>query len=145
MALISAKIVPKQVSFGRKTLGKFWLNVGPIFMILPITSSFLIHFWLVKYRIEGLNVLFPIVRKQWINSWYWLNHGFGQTWSNLAKPCEMCPWSWFKGFCSIRTTFGLISTRFGCLFLPANIRENPESENRVMTHYTCNVKNNSFI
>jgi hypothetical protein len=36
--------------------------VGPIFTVLPITSSFLIHFLFVKYRIEALDVFHPMVK-----------------------------------------------------------------------------------
>ena len=62
-----------------------------------------------------------------------LSHGFGETQSNLAKLYEMFPWSWFKGFCYVRAAFRLISARFSCLILCANIRENLGGENRVMT------------
>ena len=72
------------------------LSVGPIFMVLPITSSFLVRFWSVKYWIEGLNVLFPMARKWLIKSWFWSGHflvklqsnlvNSGQLWSILVKP-----------------------------------------------------------
>ena len=38
-----------------------------------------------------------------------------------------------KGFCCIRAAFGLISTHFDYLVLRANIRENPDGKNKVMT------------
>jgi hypothetical protein len=54
--------------FWSKTLSKFWLSVEPIFTVLPITSSFLIRFWPVKYQIEGIDVLYTMARKGLINS-----------------------------------------------------------------------------
>ncbi len=43
------------------TLSKILLSVGPIFTVLPITFSFLVRFQLVKYQIEALDVLYPMV------------------------------------------------------------------------------------
>ena len=54
--------------FWSKTLSKFWLSVEPIFTVLPITSSFFIRFWPVKYQIEGIDVLYTMARKGLINS-----------------------------------------------------------------------------
>jgi hypothetical protein len=95
---------PRMGLFWSIILSQIWLSVGPIFTVLPITSSFLVHFRPVKYRIEGLDVLFPMVRKWSIKSCFWPGHGLGQTWStwstpvklgqhwsNLSKPHEMCP------------------------------------------------------
>jgi hypothetical protein len=89
-------------------LSQIWLSVRPFFTVSPIISSFLIRFLPVKYQIEGIDVLFPMVRKWSIKSWFWSGHCLGQTlvkfgqlwstlvklgqhWSNLSKPHKMCP------------------------------------------------------
>ena len=54
-------------------------------MILPITSLFLDRFRPVKYRIEALDVLYPMVRGWSIKSCFWFGQGLGQTWSTLVK------------------------------------------------------------
>jgi hypothetical protein len=92
---------PRMGLFWSIILGQIWPSVEPIFTILSITSSFLIHFLLVKYLIEGLDMLFSVVRKWSIKSCFWPGHGLGQTWStlvnfsqlwsNLSKPHELCP------------------------------------------------------
>ena len=70
------------------TLSKIWLSVGPIFTILPITSSFLVRFRPVKYRIEAINVLYELVRRWSAKSYFWSGQRLGQTWSNLPKLLE---------------------------------------------------------
>ena len=73
------------------TLSKIYLNVGPIFTVLPITSSFLIHFRPVKYWIEALDVLYPMVRGQSTKSCFWSGQSLGQTWSTLVKLGQTSP------------------------------------------------------
>ena len=62
-------------------------------MVLPITSSFLVLFRPVKYRIEALDVLYPLVRGWSVKSCFWSGQGLGHTlaklgqpWSTLVKP-----------------------------------------------------------
>ena len=74
------------------------LSVGPIFTVLPITSSFLVRFRPVKYWIEALDVIYPMVRRWSAKSCFWSGQGLGQTWStsvnfgqtqsNLVKPSQ---------------------------------------------------------
>ena len=132
------------------TLSQILLSVRPIFTVLPITLSFLVHFQPEKYWIEGLDMLFSMVRRWSIQSWFWPGHCLGQTsvqlgqlWltlvklgqhrSNLSKPHEMCPRHLLKASWCIWTTLGSNSTESGCLVLHANTRENHRGKNRVMT------------
>ena len=85
--------------FCQQHLAKFGC-VGPIFTVLPITLSFLVRFQPVKYRIEALNMLYPMVRGWSAQSSFWSGQWLGQTsvklgqpWSKLVKPPqtpEMC-------------------------------------------------------
>jgi hypothetical protein len=54
---------PKMGLFWSIILSKILLSVGPIFTVLPITSSFLVRFQPVKYRIEALNLIYSMVRE----------------------------------------------------------------------------------
>ena len=45
------------------TLSEILLSVGPIFTVLFITSSFLVRCRPIKYQIEALDVLYPMVRE----------------------------------------------------------------------------------
>ena len=80
-------VMCKTVKIG-PILSQICLSIRPIFTVLPITSSFLIHFQPVKYRIKGLDVLFPMVRKWLIKSWFLPSHFSSQT---LVKPGETLP------------------------------------------------------
>ena len=87
------------------TLSQIWLSVRPIFTVLPITLSFLVHFQPEKYWIEGLDMLFSMVRRWSIKSCFWPGHDLGQTlvkpsqlWSNLSKPREIGPRLCFENF-----------------------------------------------
>ena len=122
-------------------LSQIWLSIEPIFTVLPIIPSFLVCFRPVKYRIEGLDVLFPMVRKWSIKSCFWPGHGLGQLrstlvklgqhGSNLYKPHKMCPQP-----CSGNFLMHLSYSQFDCLVLRANTLGNPEGKNKVMTTFT---------
>ena len=125
---------------------QIWLSVGPIFTVLPITFTFLIHFWPMKYRIKGLDVLFSMVRKWSIKSCFWPGHGhglgqtwstlvnFSQLWSNLSKPHELCPPDHVLIiFWCIWAALGLNSTQSDYLVLRANTRGNLGGINWVIT------------
>ena len=144
--------------FCQQHLAKFWLSVGPIFTVLPISPSFLVHFRPVKYQIEALYVLYAMVRGWPAKSCFWSGQHLGQTsvklsqtWSNLPKLREMCAGPRLEVLLMWRTPFG--STRLGrsCLVLCADTWENPRGKNRVMIvapslfnvswHKECWIKN----
>ena len=90
-------MLPQNGPFLSIILSQIWLSVGPIFTVLPMTSSFLVHFQLVKYQIEGIDVLFSMVRKWSIKYCFWPSHGLGhgqtlvkfsQLQSTLVKPFQ---------------------------------------------------------
>ena len=74
------------------------------FTILPITLSFFVLFWPVKYQIEALDVLYPMVKRWSAKFSFWSGQHLGQTsgqiwstlvklgqsWSNLFDLQEMC-------------------------------------------------------
>jgi hypothetical protein len=134
------KHCPKMGLFWSIILSQIRLTVGPISMVLPITSLFLIRFLSVKYRIEGLNVIFPMARKWSIKSWFCSGHflvklqsnmvNSGQTFPNLTK-CALD--HVLRAFWCIWATLGLNSAQSSYLVLHANTRENPKGKNRVMT------------
>jgi hypothetical protein len=81
-------------------LSKIWLSVRLIFTVLPITPSFLARFRPVKYGIEALDVLYPILRERSTKSNFWSGQRLGQTLvklgqprSNLVKPQENVLWA----------------------------------------------------
>jgi hypothetical protein len=106
------------------------------FTVLPITSSFLVRFRPVKYRIEALDMLYLMVRGWSVKSYFWSGQRLGQTWSNLPKLQEMYSGPRLKVLLIRRTPIG--STRLGrsCIVLRANTRENLRGKNRVMTPFT---------
>ena len=55
------------------------------FTVLPITSSFLVRFRPVNYRIEALDVLYPMVRGWSAKSSFWSSQRLGQSCLNLVK------------------------------------------------------------
>ena len=66
--------------------------------VLPITSSFLVRFWLVKCRIEDLIMLFRMVKERSVRFSFWSGQRssqtlvkLGQLWSNLAKFGQSFP------------------------------------------------------
>ena len=109
-------------------------------MVLPITSSFLVRFLPVKYQIEALDVLYPMVRGWSIKSCLWPSQGLGQTWSTLVKLGKTSP---NLGGRTLENVLRVLkcnwaplgSTRLGpgCLVLRIETRENPGGKNRVMT------------
>ena len=116
-------------------LSKIWLSVGPIFTVLPITPSFLVRFQPVKYRIEALDVLYPMVRGRSAKSSFWSSQRLGQTWSNFVNPGqtwsnlpklqEMYSGPRLEGFRVQWTPVGSTWLGLGCLVLCADNRENP--------------------
>ena len=65
------------------------------FTVLTITSSFLVRFWPVKYRIEALITLFKMVKEWSVRFSFWPGQRSGQTlvklgqpWSNLVKALQ---------------------------------------------------------
>jgi hypothetical protein len=122
------------------TLSKIWLSVGPIFTVLPITLSFLTRFRPVKYLIEALEVLYPMVRRWLAQSSFWsgqrlgqISVKLGQSWSNLPKLREMCYGPRFEILLMRWAPVGLDWLDPGCFILRADTRENPRGKNRVMT------------
>ncbi len=89
-------------------LSQIWLSIRPIFTALPISPSFLICFRPVKYRIEGLDVLFPMVKKWSIKSWFWPSRGLGQTWSTPVNFSQ----TWSTSVKSLQTSRNMPSAIF---------------------------------
>ena len=58
------------------------------FTVLTITSSFLVRFRPVKYRIEALIMFFGMVKGRSVRFSFWSGQRFGQTWSNLVKTLQ---------------------------------------------------------
>ena len=79
-------------------LSKIWLSIGPFFAVLPITLLFLVRFRPIKYRIEALDVIYPMVRR-WLAKFNFCSGQhlgqtlvkFGQPWSNLVKVGQTSP------------------------------------------------------
>jgi hypothetical protein len=79
--------------FCQQHLAKIWLSVGPFFFtVLTITSSFLVRFGPVKYRIKALIALFRMVWEWSVRFSFRSGQQSGQTlvklgqpWSNLVK------------------------------------------------------------
>ena len=67
------------------TLSKIWLSVRPIFAVLFITPSFLVRFRPVKYEIEALDVVYPMVRGQSAQSSFCSGQRVGQTSVKLGQ------------------------------------------------------------
>ncbi len=117
------------------------------FTVLSITPSFLVHFLPVKYRIEALDMPYTLVRGQSVRSSFRSGQQSGQTlvklgqpWSTPVKPGQ--PWSNFREYVPdlllgvILTWWALVGSGWlglGCLVLRADVRENPEGKNGVMT------------
>jgi hypothetical protein len=91
--------------------------LGRFFAVLTITSSFLVRFRSVKYRIEALIMFFGMVKGRSVRFGFWsgqwsgqtlVKHGNpGQTWSKLSKFWEMYPGPHFEGFWAWWTLVGL--------------------------------------
>ena len=88
------------------------------FVVLTITPSFLVRFWLVKRRIEALITLFRMVREWSVRFSFQSGQRFGQTlvklgriWSKPSKLWEMCPVPHFEGFWAWRTLIRLETAR----------------------------------
>jgi hypothetical protein len=121
---------------------------GPISTVLPITLSFLFRFWPVKYRIEALDMLYPMVRGRSAQSSFWscqcLSQTWstlvklGQSWSNLPKLQEMCSGPHFEVLLMRWAPVRSIRFGLGCLVLRVDARENPGGKNRVMTAWRSN-------
>ena len=118
---------------------KIWLIIGPFFAVLPITLSFLVCFRPVKYQIEALDVIYPMVRR-WLTKFsFWSGQHPGQPWLNLVKDGQTSPnfgkctpgpvsrfllmwWALFGLDRLGQTSVKLVDTR-----------ETPGGKNRVMT------------
>ena len=55
-------------------------------MVLPITLLFLIRFQPIKYQIEALNMLYPLVKGRLAQSSFWSGQWLGQTSVKLGQP-----------------------------------------------------------
>ena len=103
------------------TLGKIWLSVGPIFTVLPVAPSFLVRFRPIKYRIEPLDMLYPMVRGWSAKSCFWSGQGLGQTSPDFGK-CALDPvlrvfWVWW----TISGRLGLVRATSFCVLTPEKI------------------------
>jgi hypothetical protein len=82
---------PSQIGCFATILSKIWLSVGPIFTVLPIALSFFICFRPVKYRIEALDIIYPMVRGRSAQSNFQSGQRVGQTRSTLVKLGQTSP------------------------------------------------------
>jgi hypothetical protein len=94
--------------------------LGRFFAVLIITSSFLVRFWPVKYRIEALITFFRMVKEWSVQFSFRSGQRSGQTlvklgqplvklgriWSKPSKLWEMYPGPLFEGFWAQRTPVG---------------------------------------
>ena len=107
---------------------------------MPIILSFFVCFLLVKYRIEALDVLYPMVSGWSAISSFWSGQRLGQTlvkldqnWSNLSKLWEMCFGPRLEVLSIWWVPVGLEWLGPDYLILRVDTRENPGGKNRVMT------------
>jgi hypothetical protein len=108
-----------------KNLAKCWTVFSTV---LTITSSFLVRFGPVKYRIEALITFFRMVRERSVRFSFRSGQWSGQTlvklgqtwstlvklgriWSKLSKLLEMYPELHFKGFWARWVLVGLETAR----------------------------------